>query len=136
MATKDPAAVAAKWAQGLSGAAQAITDGVNAVTVAPGQAAARQKDLWATNTAASKDKWASNTAAVPVDEWRQSMISKGVPRIASGAQAAEPKMAQFMGKLLPYINSQVNGLPARGNLEQNINRMTAFIRGMSKFSAK
>lgn len=136
MATKDPTAIAAKWATNLGNATQSITDGVNSVTVAPGQAAARQKDVWAQNVAASKDKWASRTAAVPLATWQQDMITKGVPRIAQGAQASQDKMQAFMAKALPYISAQVQALPPRGTLEQNLNRMTQFVRGMSKFSAK
>jgi hypothetical protein len=135
MAVKDPTKVAEKWATGMSQAGPAITDGINAVTTAPGVAAARQKDLWANQVVASKDKWASRTAAVPLSDWQQAAITKGVPRIASGAQAAQPKYAQFMTKLLPYIESQKNALPPRGNLEQNLARMTQFVRGMAKFSA-
>jgi hypothetical protein len=136
MATKDPSQVAAKWANNLSNATTAITDGVNAVTVAPGQAAARQKEVWVQNVTASKDKWASRTAAVPLTSWQQDMITKGVPRIAQGAQGAQDKMAAFMGKALPYIAAQVQALPPRGTLEQNLNRMTQFVRGMAKFSGK
>ena len=61
------------------------------------------------------------------------MTTKGIPRIATGAQTAQPKFAQFMGKLLPYIATQKASLPARGTLDQNIARMTAFVQGMSKF---
>jgi len=136
MARKDPAAVAAKWATGLGNATEAIKAGVNGVTQAPGVSAARQKDLWAQQVAASKDKWASRTAAVPLSDWQQAMVNKGVPRIAQGAQEAQPKMQEFMNKLLPYIDSQVNALPPRGTLEQNINRATQLMRGMAKFSAK
>lgn len=135
MAAKDPTKVAEKWATGMSQAGQAITDGINAVTTAPGVAAARQKELWANQVVANKDKWASRTAAVPLSEWQQAAITKGVPRIAQGAQAAQPKYTQFMTKLLPYIESQKNALPPRGNLEQNLQRMTQFVRGMAKFSA-
>lgn len=128
-----PDQIAAKWAQGLAGAGQRISDGIDAVTVAPGQAAARQKNVWAQNTAASVDKWAANTQKVSLPDWQAAMKTKGVPRIASGAQAAQPKFAQFMTQLMPYIQNQVSQLPARGNLDANIARMTAFARGMSNF---
>lgn len=133
MARLTPEQVAARWASGLSAATDHIQQGINSVTVAPGQAAARQKDVWASNVAASKDKFARNVAGVSLQEWQQAAITKGVPRIASGAQAAQPKFATFMGKLLPYIAQQVSALPPRGNLEQNIARMGAFARGMANF---
>lgn len=133
MAAQDPATVAANWAARLGASTQKITDGINAVTVAPGQAAARQKNAWVQNTAASANKWAANTAAVPLSSWQQDTITKGVPRIATGAQAAVPKMQQFMSKLLPYVNSGRASLPARGDLNANINRMVAWATYMSKF---
>lgn len=131
---KDPTTVASKWAQNLSGATQSITDGVNAVSVAPGAAAARQKTVYVNNVTASADKWARNVAAVSLSSWQQDMITKGIPRIASGAQAAQSKFATFMGKLLPYQANLVSQLPARGNLEQNITRMTQMVRGMANFT--
>ncbi|HVT14559.1 MAG TPA: hypothetical protein VHQ90_00060 [Thermoanaerobaculia bacterium] len=134
MAQKDPTAVAAKWAQNLAGATTSITAGVNAVSVAPGQAAARQAAVWAQNVAAAQQKWAARTAAVSLSQWQSAMINKGVPRIATGAQAAQPKMQAAMTKLLPYIHSQVAQLPPRGNLQQNIARATAMMTAMSKFS--
>lgn len=132
---KDPAAVAALWAQRLSASTQQITDGINAVSVAPGQAAARQKQVWVNNTAQAANKWAANTAAVTLSDWQNAAITKGVPRIATGATAAQPKMAQFMGKLLPYVASGVGQLPARGDLNANIARMVAWTNYMSKFSS-
>lgn len=128
-----PDQIAQRWAQNLGSATQKITDGVNSVSVSPGQAAARQKAVYLQNVQASVDKWASRTAAVPLDTWKQDMINKGIPRIATGAAAAQPKFQTFMTALLPHIASQVQALPARGNLEANINRMVQFTRGMAKF---
>lgn len=133
MAKQTPEQIAANWAQRLGSSTQKITDGVSAVTVAPGQSAARAKDLWRQRINESADKWAANTASVSLGEWQEAMTQKGVQRIASGANAAQGKFANFMGELLPHIDRVKGSLPARGDLEQNITRMTAFTRGMSQF---
>lgn len=131
-----PDQIAAQWASRLAASGQRITDGVNAVTVAPGQAAARQKAVWQQNTANAADKWASRVASVPLSDWQQAMTAKGVQRIGTGAQAAQPKFAQFMGQLLPHI-AQVQGtLPPRGDLSANIQRMVQFTQGMAKFQRR
>lgn len=136
MAGQTPDQIAAQWASRLAGSSQRIADGVGAVTVAPGQAAARQKAVWQQNTAAAADKWAGRVAGVSLSDWQDSMRTKGVQRIGAGAQAAQPKFAQFMGQLLPHIASVKGNLPARGNLDQNIARMTAFVQGMAKFQRR
>jgi len=130
---QSPDQIAQRWAQNLAGSTQKITDGIQSVTVAPGQAAARQKTAWQQNTVAAADKWARNVASVSLGDWQQAMVDKGVARIASGAQAAVPQFQQFMGELLPYIDRVKGNLPARGTLDQNIARMTAFVRGMAGF---
>lgn len=134
MTSQSPDQIAARWAQGLASATQKITDGVNAVSTPPGQAAARQKAVYVANVNASADKWASKVSAVSTQQWQQATIAKGIPRIATGAAASQPKFSAFMGKLLPYITQQVNALPPRGNLQQNIARMTAFVQGMAQFT--
>jgi len=136
MALPTPEEAAQAWAQRLAGSTDRIQRGVQAVTTSPGQAAARQKAVYQQNTAAAVDKWAQRVAAVPLQSWQQAMLDKGAPRIAQGAQAAQPKMAEFMGQLLPHIASQVAALPPRGGLDQNITRMTSFVRGMSKFQRR
>jgi hypothetical protein len=132
MRTADQAAAA--WVAGLANAGQKITDGVNSVTAAPGQLAARQKAVYTANVAANADKWAKNVAAVSLQTWQQDTISKGIPRIATGAAAAQAKMGAFLTKLLPYIAAGKGSLPARGSFDQNIARMTAWARYMHGFS--
>jgi hypothetical protein len=133
MAHGTPDQVAALWAQRLGASTERIKQGIMATQVAPGQAAARQKAVWAQNVAASQDKWARNVARVSLQEWQDHAINKGVARIASGATAAEPKMTQFLARFLPYVDQQKASLPARGTLDQNIARSAQFIRAMSQF---
>ncbi len=127
---------AARWAQGLAGAGQKITEGVQSVTVAPGQAAARQKAVYVQNVAARADTWAKNTAAVSLPDWQAAAINKGVPRIASGAQAAQGKFEAFMNKLLPAINNAKASLPPRGTFDQNLARSAAMARALHGQSFK
>lgn len=136
MPNVDPSTAAKRWSSGLAGAGTKITEGIRAVTTAPGQAAARQKQAWVQNTTASVDKWAANTAAVSLGDWQDAAISKGVPRIASGATAAEGKMAAFLTQLFPHIDSVKASLPARGGFDQNVQRMVAFSQGMHQFKKR
>lgn len=131
---KDAAAVAAKWAANLSASTENIRAGVMATTRAPGAAAAAQKQVWLQNTQAAADKWAARTAAVTLGQWQDAMINKGLPRVAGGAQAAQPKMASFMGSLLPYIENGRSQLPPRGTLDQNLARANAWARYMAQYT--
>lgn len=133
MAAMSPNDVATRWAQNLGAATSRITAGVQAVQQAPGAKAAAQKQVYVQNVTAAADKWASRVSAVSLGTWQQDMINKGVSRVGPGATAAVPKMTAFMSQLLPYIDSQKASLPARGNLDQNISRMTSWVRAMSNF---
>jgi hypothetical protein len=125
--------VAANWAAKLGSAGQRITDGVNAVKVAPGQAAAKQKAVWLQNLQASADRWASHVAAVSLTDWQAAMTSKGVTRIGSGATAAIPKMTNFLGRFLPFVDNAKASLPPRGSYDANKQRMIAMIDKLHGF---
>lgn len=134
MPNLDPNAVAARWAQNLGSAGQRIQQGVDAVTVSPGQAAARQQALYLANVQANAQKWARNVARVGLSDWQQAMKEKGVARIAGGAQAAQPKVAQFLQRFLPYVDSAAASLPPRGTYEQNKARANAMMDKLHQFS--
>lgn len=134
MASKDPAQVAQDWATRLAGSTDKIKRGIASVTVAPGQAAARQSGAWLANTTAAKDKFARNVAAVSLADWQNAASTKGADRVGAGASAAQPKMQQFLTKLLPFVDSARQSLPPRGSYEQNKARANAMMDKMHGFS--
>ena len=134
---KNPADVAAKWSRNLSASTQSIQSGVQQVTVAPTQLAARQVDAWLSGIqqAAASGKWVNRLNSVSLPDWQNAMINIGIPRIQQGAVAAKGKVEAFQQQLLPYIGNLQRQLAStpRGNLEQNLQRMQTFVRGMANF---
>lgn len=133
----DPTIVANRWAQNLAGASQKIAQGVAAVTDAPGAKAAAAADLWQTrvSSADSKSRYTNNVGKVSLTDWKQSMTSKGIPRISQGANDAKPKFTAFLQQFLPFVSNvaaQVHTMP-KATLDDRINRAVAQIRGTAQF---
>ena len=129
-----------KHARNLKASVTDITTGVQRVTQAPGvAAAAKQQKMLANLTSRIQDgTWARRVAGVSLQDWQTAMINKGVGRIASGIDAANGKVVAFATQLLPAIDSakaKINGMPDL-TIEDSINRMSTFIREMSKFRKK
>lgn len=131
----DPNVIAQEWADRLAASGDKITRGVQSVTVAPGAAAARQKQAYLSGVTAKADTWARRVGAVPLASWQTSMTQKAVPRIGSGAQASKDKMAAFLTKFLPAVASAKAALPPRGTYDQNKQRMNSMVDALHKFSA-
>ena len=137
MAKLTPEQAADKLTRRLTGATQDIQQGVARVSVAPGSQAAQKQDkmLQHLTEKVQDGTWAKRVAAVSLEDWKKQMTEKGIGRISQGIQSARPKLVDFFGKLLPFqdsLSGTIKGMPDV-TLEDNINRMTTFIRGMSKF---
>lgn len=130
MTAQTPDQVAANWAARLAASTDKMQAGAQAVTVAPGMAAAKQKAVWAQNVAAAQNKWATNVSAVTTQQWQNDYITKGLPRVGTGATAAVPKMTSFFQKLLPAIATAKASLPPRGTYDQNKARASAMMDKM------
>lgn len=120
----------------LKGATEDIRRGIDRVTEAPGKAAAAQQSLMLQKLteAITSGLWAKQVGKVTLEEWMASAIGKGIGRIAAGIDAAAPKQREMAVKLLAAVDAtllEVNQTP-RGTLEDNITRMTTFVRGMAK----
>lgn len=129
-ALKSAAQATSNWVASMQNVTQKVTQGVQAVTQAPGIAAAAQQSAYLAGVQQSAGKWATNVAAVPLASWQQSMVSKGAPRMASGATAAQGKMQSAMTRVMGMIQNAISGLPARGPRGSNQGRMTQFSDAM------
>lgn len=140
MAMPTPQAAAQSWANGMQNSTQKITAGVNAVTQSPTASAANAVDRMVAGIqrAAASGKIQAALNAVSLQDWKDAMINKGVPRVAGGAVAAKPKMQNFLQQFLPYLASgvsQLNSTQPRGELEQNIQRSVFMQRYNAAFKA-
>lgn len=125
-----------KWLSRMQGATQAITDGVNSVTTAPGALAAQRADYWLQQVTAAKQKYATNVAKVTLAEWQSKMITVGIPRVAGGAAANQQKMTDFLVKFLPYLAqgvAKVKAMP-KNSLSDSIARATTMIQHNAAFT--
>lgn len=120
------AAAAAAWQSGFSGAAAKYEAGINAVTTAPGQLAAAQKNAYVAGVQNNANIWASKVAAVDLQTWKNAATTTGSQRLQTGAAKGQPKMQAFMTAFLPDLSNIVNGLPARGDFGANMQRFTQY----------
>ena len=129
-----------KHATRLKGAVRDIEQGVDRVTESPGAAAARQVDLMVQkiNEAHTSGRLQASLENIDLGEWKAAMKKKGVGRIAAGVDAAMVKNTRTAQNLLSAVDDavgQVNQTP-RGSLEDNIGRMTTFVRRMAESKGK
>lgn len=137
MSQLNAATVAQRWAQNLGGATAKIQAGVQAVTTAPQQKAAASVQKWlaALNNPATAQKYVASLQKGTLQDWQNATLQKGLSRVASGAQAAIPKMQAFLQSFLPFqanITQQVRSMPSV-TLEDRINRMVAQVRGTAAY---
>lgn len=131
---------AQKHADRLSSATEDIRRGVDRVTVAPTARAAEKLDKMKVNFNRAIDSGKVKRGLMRVDlpEWQSKMKEKGISRIPEGIQAAHDKMVAFGQQLLDYEDSlqgKIKGMPDV-TLEDSINRMITWTRGMAKFERK
>jgi len=137
MAKVTPEEFQEKHARRLKGATEDMRRGIERVTEAPTMKAAAKKEKMKANLLKALDdgKWERGLKRVTLEDWKDKMINKGIPHVAAGIDAAADKVRDFASELLPHIDAQkrkIEGMPDV-TLEDNINRMTHFIRGMSQF---
>jgi len=140
MSKLTPAEATAKHARNLKAAIPDIQRGVDRVTENPGVKAAANKDKWVAKLMdpAIQDKWERNTRALDLGAWKDITKKKVSSNLASGVDAAAPKMNNFYTQLFPFQDSlvaRINAMPDL-TLEDSIARMTTMVRGMAEFKLR
>ncbi len=137
MAKLTPIEFQEKHARRLKAAVEDVRTGIDRVTVNPCDLAAAKQDKMLTNltSAVASGKWAAGLKRVPLEEWKRKARDIGVNRIAAGIDGASAKVVAFAEELLPHIDRQKAKIATMPDttLDDNINRMTTFIRGMAEF---
>jgi uncharacterized protein YeaC (DUF1315 family) len=140
MAKLTPEQFAEKHNRRTKAALDDMRAGIENVTVAPTQKAAAKQEKMRQRLleALESGKWANGLKRVSLEEWKQKMIELGLNRVASGLDANKKKVEEFAAQLLPHIEAGQKLIEKMPDvtLEDSINRMTAFIRHMSKFQRK
>lgn len=129
-----------KHARRLKGATEDIRRGIQRVSVAPGELAAKKQEKMKAKLIAKIDDgtWAERVAGVSLEDWKRKAETKGIARIATGIDEAAAKVRNFAEQLLPAVEaakSKVDSMPDM-TLEDSINRMATFTREMSKFKKR
>lgn len=122
--------VADKWAKNLAMSTDSIKAGVNAVTTAPGEKAARNQIGYISGVNENADKWARNVRRVTLEEWRNATLNIGLQRLQTGTQKGKPRMEAFMQEWIPYeeqLKAKLASMP-KGSLEASIARAAEAIR--------
>ena len=126
-----------KHARRLKAAVEDVRKGIDRVTENPCEKAAAKQDKMLTNltAAVSAGKWAAGLKRVSLEDWKSKARDIGVNRIAAGIDGAKTKVIAFAEQLLPHIDREKAKIAAMPDvtLDDNINRMTSFVRGMANF---
>lgn len=126
-----------KHARRLKASVEDVRKGIDRVTENPCDKAAAKADKMLANLTASVTggKWAAGLKRVTLEEWKRKARDIGVNRIAAGIDGASDKVVAFAEQLLPHIDREQAKIKAMPDvtLDDNINRMTSFIRGMANF---
>jgi len=136
MAKLTPVEFQEKHARRLKASVEDVRRGIDRVTENPCEKAAAKQDKMLTNltAAVSSGKWAAGLKRVSLPEWKSKARDIGVNRIAAGIDGAKTKVVAFAEQLLPHIDRGQEKIKAMPDvtLDDNINRMTSFIRHMSE----
>jgi hypothetical protein len=135
-----PQQVSEKWSRNLSGSAEQIRQGVQAVTTSPGEVAIQRKQSYidGVNRSFTDGTYERGQRSYTLEDWKRMMVEKGVARISGGATAAKPRMEAFMSQWLPVqaeLSRRIQNMP-KGSLADSQARAAAAIEHNAAYRGK
>lgn len=125
-----------KHARRLKASVEDVRKGIDKVTANPCELAAAKKEKMLANLTASINdgSWEAGLHRVSLEDWKDKAKNIGVGRIAAGIDGASKKVIAFAEELLPHIDSGLAKIKTMPDisLEDNINRMSTFVRHMAE----
>lgn len=133
----NPSEAAMAWSRGMLAAGSKIKDGVSRVTESPMAKAAQKAEAYVAGVqqAVQDGRWQAGLLSVSLEDWKQSMLQKGVANMQTGVKAGESKVRDFMQQFLPFaerVAQTVRAMPS-DTLEQRLARMVENARQLSQF---
>ena len=124
MAKLNPQQLASKWQSKMTASVDAYKQGISAVQGNPAQLAIAAKDKWIQNTieASNDGRYEAGLSKVTEASWKTACLEKGANAIQAGARVGAAKVERHEREFAPIRDSIVQSLPARGSLEQNLER--------------
>lgn len=133
MPKQNPQQLAAKWQAKYGASTEAYKQGVQNVVGNPAQKAIAAKDLWIArvNEAAADGRYEDGLSKVTEQGWKSACVEKGAANMAAGARVGALKVERHEREFGPVRDAIVSSLPARGTLDQNIERAAQMARAMA-----
>lgn len=113
---------AEKWASRMQSAGTAMSKGADKVTESPGSRAARAKEKYRQKVLAALDDgtYEAGNNGYTTQDWQRAYKEKGIPRVATGATAAKPKVqryADIAGPICRESEEQCAAMPNNNDAE-------------------
>jgi len=136
MRPKDPISVTSRQIQNVQNAAQKAKDGIQAVSVSPGDAAADQIQVMIQNflEAANSGKLEDALRGIDLNEWKRAALD-GVSRVGPGMERKRATIEKFHAQLQEYqlrYTQSIDSMP-KGTKAASRDRMLANFDAMSDF---
>ena len=124
--------MAAKWAKNFGASGELWLAQINRTAKNPAQLAVAQQEVMQNNwnQMVNSGEWARRMQLVTPAAWKAACAEKGKAAIMGAAKVGQEKVERAERRIGPMRDQIIAGLPARGDINANIERSAEFQRRM------